>query len=156
MGACMRVYIDTSVIGGCLDNEFAEWSVRLVREFEIGRKTAVVSDLARAELDAAPLNVKAVFNRIPENSLEFVSMGDSSIALAEAYIREGAIGPGSLADALHIAMATVARVDVLVSWNFKHIVNWRRNRMYNAVNLKEGYGMIDIRSPREVLDEEEI
>lgn len=52
-----------------------------------------------------------------------------------------------------IAMATLDRVDVLVSWNFKHIVNLNRMRLFNSVNLKLGYPMIDIRSPREVLDE---
>ncbi len=53
----------------------------------------------------------------------------------------------------HIAVATLGRVDVVVSWNFKHIVNLNRIRLYNSVNLKLGYPMIEIRSPREVLDE---
>ena len=58
-------------------------------------------------------------------------------------------------DALHIAIATINKVDVLVSWNFKHIVNINRIRLYNSVNLKSGYSMIDIRSPREILTEKE-
>lgn len=57
-------------------------------------------------------------------------------------------------DAQHIAIATVGRVDVLVSWNFKHIVNLRRIHGYNSVNLRRGYPMIEIRTPREVLSDE--
>jgi hypothetical protein len=75
----LRVYIDTSVVGGCLDEEFKE--------------------------------------------------------------------------ARHIAIATVERVDVLVSWNFKHIVNINRIHLLNSANLKLGYPILDIRSPKEVLYE---
>lgn len=66
----------------------------------------------------------------------------------------GIIGPGSRADALHVALATIAKVDVLVSWNFKHIVNLGRIRLFNGVNLEQGYGPLEIRTPREVLYEE--
>lgn len=59
-----------------------------------------------------------------------------------------------LLDAQHIAIATINRVDVLVSWNFKHIVNLRRIHLYNSINLKYGYPLIEIRSPREVINEE--
>lgn len=64
--------------------------------------------------------------------------------------------PGRMrADAQHIAIATVARVDVLVSWNFKHIVNLQRIYGYNSVNLRQGFPMIEIRTPREVLSNEQ-
>ena len=68
--------------------------------------------------------------------------------------QEGIIGPGSRADALHVALATVSRVDVLVSWNFRHIVNLGRIRLFQGVNLEIGYGLIEIRTPKEVLDYE--
>jgi len=54
----------------------------------------------------------------------------------------------------YIATATINRADVLVSWNFKHIVNLERIHRYNAVNLKLGYPMIEIRTPTEVLNYE--
>ena len=72
-------------------------------------------------------------------------------AVAEAYLRRGVVGPGSHADALHVALATVGRVDALVSWNFKHMVNLGRIRLFNSVNLELGYGTIEIRTPKEVL-----
>ena len=152
----MRVYVDTSVIGGCLEDEFKEWSLRLVQEFVTGHKTAVISDVTRGELDQAPEAVKDVFRDLSRSRWEAISLGEEARDLANAYVREGVVGLDCLADALHIAAATLARVDVLVSWNFKHIVNLRRIHLYNAVNLKEGHGMIDIRTPREVLDAESV
>lgn len=71
--------------------------------------------------------------------------------LAEAYLSHGIVSPGSRSDALHVALATIGRVDVLVSWNFRHIVNLGRIRLFNAVNLEQGYGLIEIRTPKEVL-----
>jgi hypothetical protein len=64
------------------------------------------------------------------------------------------LGPGSYSDVLHIALATTRRVDVLVSWNFRHIVNFGRIRLFNAANLEEGFGVLEIRTPKEVLDYE--
>lgn len=75
---------------------------------------------------------------------------------ADAYVAHGVVGAQSLADALHVALATVNGADVLVSWNFQHIVNLGRIRLFNAVNLEQGYGVIEIRTPQEVLYEEDI
>ena len=71
--------------------------------------------------------------------------------LAEQYILEGAVSGKFYEDALHIAISTINQVNVLASWNFKHIVNLDRIRQYNAVNLKSGYSILEIRSPREIL-----
>ena len=54
-------------------------------------------------------------------------------------------------DALHVALATLNNADVLASWNFKHIVNLDRINLYNSINLRLGYKIIEIRSPREIL-----
>ncbi len=78
---------------------------------------------------------------------------DEAAELAQAYLDHGIGGPGSRADALHVALATVGRVDVLVSWNFKHVVNLGKIRLFNAVNLEQGYGLIEIRTPKEVVDD---
>jgi hypothetical protein len=72
--------------------------------------------------------------------------------LAETYISEGALTNKSYNDALHIALATINNADVLASWNFKHIVNINRIRLYNSINLKLGYRLIEIRTPREILN----
>ena len=81
---------------------------------------------------------------------EIVEESDESRELAERYIAAGAVGSASRSDAAHIAIATISRVDVLVSWNFRHIVNLPKIRRYNSVNLACGYQQLEIRTPIEV------
>ena len=68
-----RVYIDTSVIGGCFDKEFEHWSNKLFQEFFEHRKIAIISDLTLEELELAPVNVKALPGKIPKYSLEQIN-----------------------------------------------------------------------------------
>jgi len=150
-----RTYVDTSVLGGVNDPEFQEWSNRLIDEFKAGTRIIVLSDLTLRELENAPDVIRSITGGIPAGSREIVTLTDEAKALARGYIAEGGISERFLLDAQHIAMATICRADVLVSWNFKHIVNLKRIRLYNAVNLKNGYHIIEIRSPREVLQDEE-
>lgn len=146
-----RIYIDTSVIGGCFDEEFKEYSVQLFDEFTSGKKMLVISDVLLLELEGAPEEVRGMLNRVPRDNIEYVSLNEESITLASAYLEDGVVAESSLSDARHIAIATVERVDILLSWNYKHIVNLNRIRLLNSVNLKLGYPALEIRSPREVL-----
>lgn len=150
-----RIYTDTSVIGGCLDDEFSEWSNRLVAEFRSGCATIVLSDLTLLELQGAPEEVRAVVEGIPAGNREDVELTSEARDLADAYISAGVVVPSKLVDAQHIAIAAVSRVDVVVSWNFVHIVNLTRVHGFNAVNLREGYPVLEIRTPREVVPHEE-
>lgn len=153
----LTVYIDASVIGGCEDEEFAEITLKMWRKFINGDFIAVFSEHTLRELEGAPENVRNRLLEIPEGNQIILADSSESFTLAEAYLAHKIVGPGSKADALHVALATVGRVDVLVSWNFKHVVNFGRIRLFNAVNLEQGYGFIEIRSPQEILtDEEEI
>jgi predicted nucleic acid-binding protein len=149
-----RIYIDTSVIGGCEDVEFQEHSRRLMECFVRGDFVLVLSNLTVQELDAAPDQVRAHLSRVPEEHIETLLLGAEARELAEVYISEGVVSERFRADAQHIAIATVARVDVLVSWNFKHIVNLFRIHGYNSVNLRRDYPQVEIRAPREVLPDE--
>jgi hypothetical protein len=149
-----RIYADTSVLGGCADEEFREDSQRALDSFVAGSFILVLSDLTLRELEPAPEAVIQAVAEIPERHIEMVAVSAETEELADAYVREGAISAAMRADALHIALATVARVDVLVSWNFKHIVNLKRIHAYNAVNLKRGYPLLEIRTPREVPGED--
>jgi hypothetical protein len=148
-----RIYVDTSVIGGCFDNEFSGPSIRLFEEFKKGLKIIVLSDLTIRELDNAPDYIRDIINEIDPSFIETVTLDNDSLELSNAYLAEGILGLGSMADAQHIALGTINKVDILVSWNFKHVVNYNRIRLYNAVNLKKGYGLLEIRTPLEVLDE---
>jgi len=149
-----RVYTDTSVLGGCEDEEFAEHSVRLMESFVRGERVLVLSSLTVQELAAAPAGVRRRLASVPEAHIETLELDAEAKDLAEAYISAGVLTAKMRADAQHIAIATAARVDVLVSWNFKHIVNLQRIHGYNSVNLRQGYPMIEIRTPREVLSDE--
>ena len=150
-----RVYIDTSVIGGCFDKEFEEWSNRLFEDFKSGKRIAVISDITLDELSDAPQRVQDNFNTIPDNSLEIITSDNESRKLADLYLKEGAVSKKFYEDALHIAISTINQVNVLASWNFKHIVNLDRIRLYNSVNLKNGFSILEIRTPREILKFEE-
>jgi len=125
-----------------------------MQRFISGEAILVVSDVMIAELAGAPDHVQAVLRDVIPTNVEYVALNDEATRLAEEYVRQGALSPRMIADAQHIAVATVARVDVLVSWNFKHIVNLDRIHKYNSVNLREGYALLEIRSPQEVLQDE--
>jgi len=148
-----RIYIDTSVLGGCFDDEFKEWSNKLFDEFASGKKIAVVSDILIKELEDAPQRVKDKFNLLPSSFREDVVVDNEVIELANTYINENIVSYNYYNDALHIALATVNKIDILISWNFKHIVNYNKIILYNSVNIKMGYPYIEIRNPRELADE---
>jgi tryptophan 2,3-dioxygenase len=101
------------------------------------------------ELENAPLNVKELVKDLKIDNTEFLEATDETVDLAIAYINEKVVGKTSYADCLHIALATINRADYLISWNFKHIVNVERIRGYNAINIKNGYKQLEIRSPRD-------
>lgn len=151
-----RIYIDTSVIGGCEDEEFSKWSIQLFEEFRQGLRIAVISNLTRLELEGAPESVRKALLSLPDANVENVFLTEEAETLAQNYINEGVVSAKHIADAQHIAIATVERVDILVSWNFQQIVNLNRIRAFNSVNLKLGYPILEIRSPREVIHEKEI
>jgi len=148
------VYMDTSVIGGVYDPEFMPWSERLIENVKTGMMIAMISDLTLKELDKSPGKVKEIVDGISDECKKYVTLNNEMKELAKKYILEGVITSKNLVDAQHISIATITRADVLVSWNFRHIVNLNRIRSYNAVNLKSGFQMLEIRTPREVLGDE--
>lgn len=147
-----KVYADTSVIGGCFDLEFKVWSEALFEEFKSGTKSLIVSDLVHWELTNAHSDIQNKLNEVPlQYRTDLVTTAEAK-KLADMYIQEGALTNKSYHDAVHIALATLNHADVLASWNFKHIVNLNRIRLYNSINLRMGYNLIEIRTPREILN----
>ena len=145
-----RVYVDTSVIGGCLDEEFADESLRLIDSAKEGRLVLLVSAIVAGELGPAPSEVTAILEQLPPEAVEDVPVNEEVIELRDAYINAGVVGPQRLDDAGHVAAATVARADAIVSWNFRHIVRLDKIVAYNQVNLSRGYGTLTILSPKEI------
>jgi predicted nucleic acid-binding protein len=111
----LRVYVDTSVIGGCLDDEFWEESQKLLDRARAGEVVLVVSEVTEVELATAPADVRAVLESLPREAVERVELTEEVRTLAGEYIAAGVIPPKMLADARHIGVATVNRVDVLAS-----------------------------------------
>lgn len=150
-----RLYFDTSVFGGVYDDEFSEITILLFDKVKSGEIICVYSDLSLAELNNAPQKVKDFFQTLPKQNMELAPVTQEVFELAEQYLQEKVVGKTSADDCRHIATATINKVDHLVSWNFKHIVNVFRIRGYNSVNLKNGYIQLDIRSPREFVNNED-
>lgn len=146
-----RIYIDTSVIGGCFDIEFEKDTKLFLDRLENKEVIFILSDLFEFELLNAPINVREILKNYPENSFERVKLSEEAIILADLYIKEKVVGKSSIEDCRHIAIVTICKADVLVSWNFKHIVNLNKIRGYNSVNLKNGYSILEIRSPKELI-----
>jgi hypothetical protein len=145
-----RVYIETSVIGGCFDEEFAPWSNGLMKDVRLGNYRAVTSEVVAAEVEPAPEEVRSKYNELKGYGATVLDITVEVIELADAYERRQVLSSNYRDDGLHIAAATVYGVDVLTSWNFQHIVHFEKIRRFNAVNQELGYKPVDIRSPREV------
>ncbi|PSQ88893.1 MAG: hypothetical protein BRD43_04030 [Bacteroidetes bacterium QS_4_64_154] len=145
-----RVYVDTSVLGGGFDEEFAPWSNGLMRDFRRGNFEAATSDVVAAEVEPAPDEVQSKYAELESYGATVVEVTEDVVELADAYERRGILSSNHRDDGLHIAAATVHAVDVLTSWNFQHIVHIEKIRRFNTVNQEPGYKPIDIRSPREV------
>src|SRR5258706_10957037 len=141
----MRLYLDTSVIGGYYDPEFCEWTKPFIDDVLSRKHIAIISDITIREIIDAPRNVNQLLDRLISTSSELVTGNELTEKLASYYIQEGALTRKSIEDANHIALATFYNVSSVVSWNFKHLVNIDRIRLFNSVNLKYGYRLIDIR-----------
>ena len=145
-----RVYLDTSVIGGCFDSEFSAWSNALMQDFQEGTFKPLVSEVADRELETAPETVQRLYAELLKLGAEVLQVSADAIQLADEYQQRKILTPKFYDDGVHIALATIAEADVLVSWNFKHIVKFDKIRLFNAVNLSYGYKALQIYSPREV------
>lgn len=149
-----RFYFDTSVFGGLFDQEFEEETAILFEKVALGQIKCVYSELTEREISKAPQKVKDFFNNLKFENKERVIVTPEALELGQTYVNEKVVGKTSLDDCIHIALATLNKVDVLVSWNFKHIVNVYRIRGYNSINLRLGYSQIEIRSPKEIVGDE--
>ena len=148
--ARFRIYVDTSVIGGCFDPEFVTWSNALMRDFRARRLVPVLSDVTASEVAAAPATVRALHQELLALSAGVLPVTPVVLTLVEAYEARRILAKKFAADMTHIALATIAEVDAIVSWNFKHIVRLEKIRLFNAVNVELGYRALSILSPREV------
>lgn len=150
----VRAYADTSVFGGVYDEEFVKGSKAFFRLVRGGVYRLVLSTPVRDELAKAPTSVRNLLDEFAPYA-ESLEVSEEAVNLQEAYLRAGIRTVHSRMDALHVALATVAKCHLIVSWNFKHIVNFRKIPLYNGINLANGYGALAIYSPLEVVEYED-
>lgn len=148
--ARLRIYVDTSVLGGCFDGEFVTWSDALIRDFRAKRLVPVLSDVTAAEVVGAPIAVRVLHQELLGLSGGVLPVTPAVLTLVAAYEARKILPKKFAADMTHIALATIAEVDAIVSWNFKHIVRLEKIRLFNAVNVELGYRALSVLSPREV------
>jgi hypothetical protein len=146
----IAIYVDTSVIGGCFDPEFKEWSLAILKDFQMGTYKILISELTEAEISDAPGDVQTIYLEFRKYAGKILELEKEAIDLAEAYLKHRILSLNFRNDARHIALATVAGADLLISWNFKHIVHYEKIQRFNAVNIELGYKPVSIYSPREV------
>jgi predicted nucleic acid-binding protein len=148
--ASIRVYADTSVFGGVFDEEFKAPSRAFFNQVRNGRFHLVTSALVQEEIEPAPVQVRRFFNQVLP-AVELIAVSEETLRLRDAYLEAGIISSHWSGDALHVALATVARCSLIVSWNFKHIVHFEKIPLYNAVNVLKGYSNVGIFAPLEVI-----
>ena len=150
----MKFYIDTSVFGGYYDPEFSE-DTRAFFEYVLESNAELLySDVTEEELKRAPQNVRELERKLSAGGvrMRLVNINEEAEILARHYIEEGVLTKKCEDDARHIALVSVhGGIMTLVSWNFRHMVNFMRIEQYNYINFKLGYKRIDIRSPKEML-----
>jgi predicted nucleic acid-binding protein len=145
------LYLDTSVIGGYFDAEWMADTRELWTQARAGKWRLLTSIVTERELENAPENVRQLFLDTFQSASELLMATEEAEDLAEEYLRAAVVSPKYADDALHVAICSTHRIPYLVSWNFRHLVNVRREAGFNAVNLLQGYAPLSIVNPKELI-----
>jgi predicted nucleic acid-binding protein len=149
----LRIYADTSVFGGVFDPEFSAASSRFLDQVGSKRFQLVISPLVEEEISEAPHRVQDLYQSVAPLA-ELAPVAEAAGRLQAAYLRARIVSSKWARDALHVASASVAGCQIMVSWNFRHIVHYDKIALYNAINIREGYSPIGIHTPQEVIEYE--
>ncbi len=145
------LYLDTSVVGGYHDTEWMADTRLLWTQRASGRWVFLSSGLVAQEISDAPPEVQQIFEDTFDRAKDLLPITGEIEDLALEYLRAGVVSTTFEDDARHVAICTVHRVNHLVSWNFKHLVNARRSAGFNAVNLLQGFPPVSIVNPKELI-----
>lgn len=142
------MYADATVALGCFEKEFLTPSRQLFDAFTWGDFILLLSDSVALAVEDDSSEAQAVLSRVPDAHSEFLTTSRSSEELVAAYVRVGAVPSAARHHARHFAFATLAKADVLVSWDFENIVNLQRIRFCNYVNVARGHERLDVQTPQ--------
>ena len=156
----LRLYLDTSVLNFLFAEDVPEFK-KITEEFfenyvKKGKYITYVSDVVIREIEKTIDEIKKIslLELIKKYSLQILTLNKDSDALANVYIRENIIPARKIEDAQHIAISTCNQIDILVSWNFKHLANIQKQIAVRIVNEKEGYFYpLILTNPMEVIYE---
>ncbi|MCG2711487.1 MAG: type II toxin-antitoxin system VapC family toxin [Candidatus Omnitrophica bacterium] len=156
----LRLYLDTSIINFALADDInekdKEGTRQLCKEINQGKYEGFISEVVIREINNTKDSEKQkrLINYVEKITLSEILEGNNEVdILAQKYISEQIIPARYEDDALHIALATVNEIDILVSWNFKHLVKHKTRIEVNGVNNLMGYRNIDICTPLEVIED---
>ena len=153
----IKLYLDTSIINFAVSEQGVaqekEVTLQLFEQIRRGRFEAGISEVVLREISRAPeKKIQALMEVLKKTPLTNLSVSEDAERLADKYVEEEIIPRKYREDALHIAMAAVYEYDVVVSWNFEHMVKVKTRREVQGVNIMMGYKSIDIATPAEVID----
>lgn len=151
--AVLTMYLDNSILGGYFDAEFEEPTRRLWRMAEAGECQFIASVVTQQEAVVAPPNVVRLFAWTFPDPSALLELTPRAEELARAYLAAGVVSAQYVDDARHVAIATTHGIGLLVTWNFRHLANYRREAGFNRINLENGYPAIRIISPLEIVYE---
>lgn len=153
----LQIYLDTSVMNFALADditeELREITKRLCNEIKQGKYEGYISAQVLIEISRAPQEkAKQLLEFTKTLNLEELDFSKEADELAAKYIAEGLIPVKYKEDAMHLAIASVNKLDVVVSWNFQHMVKLKTKQGVTAVNTLLGYKPLEIVSPQEVIE----
>lgn len=152
----LKLYFDTSVLNFAIATDVPnerQITLKLFEEVKQGKHEVFVSDVVFKEINRAPTSVATKLKALllDLNVVELLADEDAQ-SLSRKYIENGIIPKRYEDDAMHIAIASVNDLDVIVSWNFNHIVKVKTKKEVTGINLMMGYKEIEIYSPQEVIE----
>ncbi len=151
----LSIYLDTAVLSFCFADDSPKERDITKEFFEEMRKDRIqtfISEIVVGEINNAPEPKKSkLLNLINKYNLRVLPLDQECEDLADRYVKHKIIPLRYRDDAVHIAIAIINRVDVIISWNLKHMVKLRTIHAVNSINKESGYKEIDIRTAEEVL-----
>src|SRR5262245_32490136 len=147
----LRVYLDTSVISALGDarapdrQQLTQEFFARAEEFELFSSQLTKDEVSKTRDEQRRLEMLARLQ-----GLQLLPITTEAVELSGRYIAARAMPEAAPEDALHVAIAVTTHQDILLSWNFKHLVNRRRRAMLDSVNASLGLPRISILAPPEL------